>query len=193
MNLPARPPGRILRREDAQAWLDGYGFLSAARAEAQRLVSEAEQVQANAQAQGFEHGLREGREHLAASLAEQQARLQRWLAQAHSELADLALGITRQLVGELSGAERIAALARVALNDFAQGQALRVQVPPTELEHARQALNQAGLGLAVEVDDLLHAGQARLVGPLGSVELGLEAQLQQLRRALLPFADGALA
>lgn len=191
MTLPACPPGRILRREDAPAWLDGYGFLNAARAQAEHLVSQAGHVQANARAQGFEQGLREGREQLAAAMAEHQANLGRWLAQAQVEVADLALGIARQLVGELNGGERILALARTAINDFAHGQALRMQVAPTDLAHARQALSQAGLGLAVEADDLLRAGQARLVGPLGSVELTLEAQLQQLRRALLPFADEA--
>jgi type III secretion protein L len=44
-------------------------------------------------------------------------------------------------------------------------------------------------GITVESDDQLQPGQARLSSPVGSVELGLEAQLNNLRRSLLPFAD----
>ncbi|RFP92356.1 HrpE/YscL family type III secretion apparatus protein, partial [Pseudomonas fluorescens] len=57
----------------------------------------------------------------------------------------------------------------------------------------RQRLTRDGLVIAVAADEQLGAGQARLSSPAGSVELGVEAQLQTLRRSLLPFAEEGVA
>ncbi|MFF7707083.1 type III secretion system stator protein SctL [Pseudomonas sp. NPDC007930] len=189
MNLPSRPTGRILRREDAGLWLDGYALLSAAQVEAQRLRDDAGQCQADARAEGYAHGLAEGRAHMAAALAQHQQRLDHWLADIEPAVADLALNIARELIGELAPRERLLALTRQALSGFRQGQALALHVPPAEVEPVRQHMAQAGLGVSVEGDDLLQPGQARLASPQGSVELGVHEQLQQLRLALLPFAE----
>ena len=66
-------------------------------------------------------------------------------------------------------------------------------VPPAEVDALRQRLKLEGLAIAVDADEQLQSGQARLNSPAGSVELGLEAQLQNLRRSLLPFAEEGVA
>jgi type III secretion protein L len=189
MSLPDRPLGRIVRREDAGAWLDGHAFLAAARTEARRLMDDAGGAHEQACLQGFEQGLQEGRQHMADALAHQQARFEHWVAQAEPALADLALNIARQLIGDLSPQERLLALARQAMNSFATGGALTLQVPPATLEPAREWVANAGLALQVQADPLLQADQVQLSDGLGSVALGVDTQLHQLRNALLPFAD----
>jgi type III secretion protein L len=82
---------------------------------------------------------------------------------------------------------------RQALSAFRQDQALTLWVPPAEVDALRQRLTLEGLAIAVDADEQLHAGQARLNSPAGSVELGLEAQLHNLRRSLLPFAEEGVA
>ena len=97
------------------------------------------------------------------------------------------------MLGELDNAERVVRCTRQALSAFRQDQALTLWVPPAEVDALRQRLKLEGLALAVDADEQLGAGQARLSSPAGSVELGLEAQLQTLRRSLLPFAEEGVA
>src|SRR5690606_18153227 len=106
----------------------------------------------------------------------------------------LALGIAREVLGELDDAERVVRCARKALVAFRQDQALTLFVPHQEVEAVRlrrRSEPDALASLAVESDDQLQPGQARLGSPVGSVELGLDAQLQALRRSLLPFTEVA--
>lgn len=187
--LPARPQGRIVRREEAGQWLDGYAFLDAARQEAERIHDSLRQCQADARAEGFEEGLREGRQRMAEALARQHAQQGQWLASLEPALADLALGIARAVIGELDDHRRLLALTHTAVGSFRQGQALVLHVPGAEVDSVRQRLAGEGLRLTVEADEVLQPGQARLASPQGSVDLGVEEQLQQLRHALLPLAS----
>ena len=108
-------------------------------------------------------------------------------------MADLALSIVREVLDDMDDAERIVRCTRKALNAFRQDQSLSLFVPHQEVEAVRQRLNLALDNLpmiTLEADDQLAPGQARLSSPVGCVELGLEVQLNHLRRYLLPFAEG---
>ncbi|MDF0733069.1 FliH/SctL family protein [Pseudomonas entomophila] len=192
--LPSRPAARILRAAEAQLWTDGHAYLQAARDEAERVRDDSAQWLDQARAEGFEQGRAKGAEAMSALLAETSAQVDAYLAGLESALADLALGIAREVLESLGDAERVILSARKALLAFRQDQALTLYVPRAEVEAVRRHLREAPEALAsvtVESDDQLHPGQARLGSPVGSVELGLEAQLQALRRSLLPFAEVA--
>jgi len=101
----------------------------------------------------------------------------------------------REVLDDMDDAERVLRCTRKALTAFRQDQALTLFVPRLEADALRRRLKVEGdnlSGIAVETDDQLLPGQARLSSPVGSVELGLDVQLQTLRRSLLPFADEAL-
>ena len=131
---------------------------------------------------------------MATLLAQTRADVDRYLAGLESSLAELALGIARQVLGEMDDRERLLRCTAEALAAFRQDQALTLYVPRADVEGLRQHLAQdaplALKSLSIVGDDQLEAGQARLGGPAGSVELGLDAQLDNLRRALLPLAEG---
>ncbi|NWD92149.1 FliH/SctL family protein, partial [Pseudomonas sp. K5002] len=183
--LPSRPAARILRADEAALWTDGFAFVQAARAHAEQIKADSDQWLHTARAEGFESARREGAEQVAQLLLETQAQVQHYLAGLEASLADLALGIVREVLGELDDTDRVVRCTRQALSAFRQGQALTLWVPPAEVNALRPQLLKDGI--AVEADAQLGAGQARLSSPAGSVELGLEAQLQSLRRSLLPF------
>jgi type III secretion protein L len=192
--FPTRPAARILRAEQADLWIDGYAFLQAARDEAEAIRQDSEQWLQQAHAEGFESGRREGAEQVSALLGETSLRIDAWLAGLETSLADLALGIVREILDDMDDAERVMRCARKALGAFRQDQALTLFVSRQDAEAVRQQLKLQEDGLptiAVEPDDRLQGGQARLSSPVGSVELGLAAQLLNLRRNLLPFADEA--
>lgn len=191
--LPSRPTARILRAEDAALWSDGFVFLQAAKQQAEQVKADSEQWLSSARAEGFESARQAGAEQVAQLLLHTQSQVQHYLSSLEASLADLALGIVREVLGELDNADRIVRSTRQALSAFRQDQALTLWVPPAEVDALRQRLKLEGLAIAVDADEQLHAGQARLNSPAGSVELGLEAQLQNLRRSLLPFAEEGVA
>lgn len=192
-DLPTRPASRILRAAEAQRWIDGYAFVEAAREQARQIREQSHQWLEQARAEGFEKARQEGAGQQALLLAQTSAQVNDYLAGLEASLAELALGIARQVLGELDERERLLRCAAQALSAFRQDQRLTLLVPRSEVEGLRQRIAQepgALRDLNIEGDDQLQSGQARLVSPAGSVELGLEEQLDNLRRALLPLADG---
>jgi len=190
--LPSRPALRIIRAAQAQQWVDGYAFLQAAKDQAEAIRKDSADWLEQARAQGFESARQQGAEQISVLLAETSQQVDGWLAGLETSLADLALNIVREVLDEMDDAERVVRCTRKALSAFRQDQALTLFVPRQEVDAVRRRIKAEQDSLptiAVESDDQLSAGQARLSSPVGSVELGLEAQLQNLRRALLPFAD----
>ena len=190
--LPSRPASRILRAAEVQAWTDGRDYLQAARDEAERIREDSARWLEQARVDGFELGRAKGAEAVSELLADTAAKVEAYLAGLENSLADLALGIAREVLESLGDAERIVLCTRKALVAFRQDQALTLFVPRLEVEAVRRRMHGETDGLAaiaVESDDQLQPGQARLSSPVGSVELGLDAQLQALRRSLLPFAE----
>ncbi|TLX56892.1 HrpE/YscL family type III secretion apparatus protein [Stutzerimonas nosocomialis] len=185
--LPTRPPLRILRADEADAWTDGFAFLEAARSQAQRLQAERREALDAARREGYGQGRAEGLQEAAKVLARTRSEVDAYLAGLEPALADLALDIVRRLLGEWPADEALCRLTRVALNEFREGQALTLQVQPALVDALRQRLAEAGIvSLELVGDRSLAPGQARLSSAVASVELGIEAQLQVLREALLP-------
>ncbi|WP_050507320.1 type III secretion system stator protein SctL [Pseudomonas syringae] len=190
--LPSRPALRIIRAAQAQQWVDGYAFLQAAKDQAEAIRKDSADWLEQARAQGFESARQQGAEQISVLLAETSQQVDGWLAGLETSLADLALSIVREVLDEMDDAERVVRCTRKALSAFRQDQALTLFVPRQEVDAVRRRIKaeQDSLpNIAVESDDQLSAGQARLSSPVGSVELGLEAQLQNLRRTLIPFAE----
>ncbi|MGV6397315.1 type III secretion system stator protein SctL [Pseudomonas caspiana] len=190
--LPSRPALRIIRAAQAQQWVDGYAFLQAAKDQAEAIRKDSADWLEQAHAQGFELARQQGAEQISVLLAETSQQVDGWLAGLETSLADLALNIVREVLDEMDDAERVVRCTRKALSAFRQDQALTLFVPRQEVDAVRRRIKaeQDSLpNIAVESDDQLSAGQARLSSPVGSVELGLEAQLQNLRRTLIPFAE----
>lgn len=190
--LPSRPGLRIIRAAQAEQWVDGYAFLRAAREEAEAIRKDSADWLEQARAEGFESARQQGAEQISALLGETSLQVDGWLAGLEASLADLALNIVREVLDEMDDAERVVRCTRKALSAFRQDQALTLFVPRQDVEAVRRRIKTEMDGLpniAVDSDDQLSTGQARLSSPVGSVELGLEAQLQNLRRSLLPFAE----
>lgn len=194
--LPNRPALRILRAEQADLWIDGYAFIQAAEAHAVSIRQDSEQWLQAAREAGFESARLQGAEEVSLLLARTAQQVDAWLSGLEASLADLALGIAREVLDDMNDAEGILRCTRKALGAFRQDQALTLWVPAADARAVRERLH-AGLDqlptIVVESDDQLQPGQARLSSPVGSVELGLDAQLTNLRRSLLPFTDEAHA
>jgi type III secretion protein L len=191
--LPSRPPGRILRAEEADLWVDGYAFIKAAEARAQTLLEDSARTLEKARQQASERARQEGARHASTLLAQTSRQVDTWLTGLEPALVDLTLDIVREVLGEMDDTERLLRCTRKALDAFKRDQALTLFVPAADVEAVqRRVIEEDGYPatLVVHADEHLGAGQARLSSPAGSVELGIETQLSHLRLALLPMADG---
>ena len=185
-SLPTQPGVRILRAAQAAQWIDGYAFIQAAEQHAQRLRDDSEATLRQARSLAFEQARQAGDEQVGALLAQTSASADAWLLSLQPAVAELAVAIARQIIGELSADERVLRCTRQALSAFRQDQTLTLQVPRAEVEALRLRLDLEGLEhIRVAADDQLAAGQASLCSPVGRVELGLETQLQHIRDSLL--------
>ncbi|MDR9750842.1 FliH/SctL family protein [Pseudomonas sp. SZMC_28357] len=194
--LPSRPTATILRAAEADAWIDGYGFLQAAREEAERVRQDSQQWLRAARDEGFAEARRHGDEQVIERLAQTAQQVDSYLAGIETALVDLALGVVREVLDQQEPAALLLSCTRKALLAFRQDQHLTLFVPTVEVAAVREQFdNEAPPSplLNVEADAQLAPGQARLSGPTGTVEVGLEAQLQNIRRSLLPFAGESAA
>lgn len=187
--LPTRPGKVILPSAEAQAWIDGYAFLERARERAREMEAKACHTTAAAYADGFEEGRREGEAQAAELLAHTTQRVERYLGGLDQSMAELCLRMVRRILGEFDDAELIGRCARQALREFRHDMRVSVRVAPERVAEV-EALLSAGPEISdgpvyrIEGDAQLGPGQCLLVSPVAVVDVGLDAQLTALRRAL---------
>lgn len=185
--LPTRPGKIILRGEEAAAWVDGYAFLERARQRAGEQDAETRRAVAAARAEGFEAGRREGEAQAAELLARTTQRVEGYLGGLDQSLAELSLQIVRRVLGEFDDAELISRCVHQALREYRHDMAVTVRVAPERVARV-EALLAADDGerpvCRVEGDAQLGASQCLLVSPVAVVDVGLDSQLNVLRRAL---------
>lgn len=185
--LPDAPAPRILRSETVQPWIDGYAFLQAAQEEARTIQAATRTIEEEARAAGFARGREEGLEDAARLLATTADEVERYLAGLECGLADLALAVVREVLGDVDVAERIALSAKRALSAFREQQGLVLYVAPDQVDATHGRLGSVLADrVTVVADDSLAPEQARLSSAASSIELTLETQLQALRETLLP-------
>ncbi|UYG04685.1 type III secretion system stator protein SctL [Halomonas sp. LR3S48] len=187
--LPTRPGKVILRGDEAQAWIDGYAFLERARAQAREVEARTRHTAASAYADGFEEGRREGEARAAELLTQATQRVESYLAGLDQALAELSLGMVRRILGEFDDAELVSRCARQALRELRHDMRVSVRVAPERVAAVEALLAQGpsiaeGPAYRVEGDAQLGPGQCLLVSPVAIVDVGLDAQLTALRRAL---------
>ncbi|MCE8020376.1 type III secretion system stator protein SctL [Halomonas sp. MCCC 1A11036] len=186
--LPAGPGKVILRSAEAKAWIDGYAFLERARVRAREMEARTRHVAASGYADGFEEGRREGEAQAAELLAQTTQRVERYLSGLDQSLTELCLRMLQRILGEFDAAELVGRCARQALREFRHDMRVSVRVAPENVANVEALLSAGatagGPAWRVEGDEQLGAGQCLLVSPVAIVDVGLDAQLSALRRAL---------
>lgn len=162
-------------------------------------ISEAEL--ATARQQGFEDGMRRGREEAAAQLQETLDRLGETLRElallkrkirneAEQELVQLSLAIARRILyRELAtDPESIHGIVHAALQKLQNREIVRVRVYPAAAAAVRVAFERLPNAAAVEIvaDTGLATGAILFETALGELDASIETQLQEIQRG---FAD----
>ncbi|MGF3025707.1 type III secretion system stator protein SctL [Methylobacterium aquaticum] len=180
-----RPTGPIVRAAEIGIWSDARAGLAAShrhavetRAWARDLV---ERERARARAEGREAGEEEG----ARRVAETAARATAYLAALERELPALVHGLVAEILGAFEPGDALVRAVRQAVGRLRPDAEATLRVAPGDVETVRAGLDGIDAGaVRIEADPMLRPGECCLRSAVGSVELGIDAQLRALRAGL---------
>jgi flagellar assembly protein FliH len=161
-------------------------------------------LERDAFAKGFAQGERAGAEaarergeamlrRLTQTIDELMALRTQMIHQTERQMVQLALAVARRVVHREVSLDQdlLVAMARVALERLGESARVTVRFHPEEFEaiSARRANDWAGASVSVVADPRVGRGGCRVESEFGTLDAGVDAQLQELARALL--GDGA--
>lgn len=180
-----RPAGPIVPAAELAIWSDAGAGLAAVHRYAGETRRWASDLVAGERAKGHAEGRAAGAEEAARLLAETSARASEHLAALERELPALVHGIVADILGSFEPGDLIARSVRHAVARLQPEVEASLRVSPGDAEAVRGALGDlGGRALLIEADPSLAPGECCLRSAVGSVELGVEAQLRALRAGL---------
>jgi type III secretion protein L len=189
-NLQLLSERKVFKEAEYAALLDTAAVLDTARQEAARVTAQAAHDAAIALEQGRAEGLQRAQAEYAQRLAADALATQRQLQALRAAMAQIVVRAVGQFMAEVDPARLLeSALRRVdALLRAEPFVALRVA--PAQADALRSALAALGqdagwaLAAAVSIDAALGDGQCVVSTASGTLEIGVDAQLEAFRRAV---------
>jgi flagellar assembly protein FliH len=202
-----QPQATCVRPQEPPAALPAAAQASQAAAAPQQLAL----IEREAFAKGYEQGERAGAEaagqrgeamlrRLAETLGELTTLRATMIRQTESQLVELALAVARRVVHREIALDRnlLVAIARVALDRLGESAQVTVRLHPEEFAAtaAAQVDASAASGITFVADARVGRGGCRVESDMGMVDAGVDAQIQEIARALLgedhrgPASDG---
>jgi type III secretion protein L len=181
---------KVLKADEYAALLDADAVIATAQREASRVRIDAERDAKQRLRDGYHQGWREAQaEHVQRHLAQAWATEHAVYAQREA-MARLVVETLAQSLGELPPALRYEAVLRRLEAMWAHEPVVTLWVAEGSREDAEAALTRVLDGtrhagqVRVAIDDTLAGDECRLQTAAGHVEMGLQAQVEALRRAL---------
>lgn len=193
--LPDRPPGKIVRREQVEAWNDGFAFLKAARERANGLEAEVEHDREQARTRGYDEGLASGRRKAAREFGQLRRQADHYFDTLSEPLAKLSLDIVQRLLRTFDDHELIQRFVAEAIAELRDATRIVIRVAPChriELEDWVRSLPETESRRIshVEPDHALGVRQCLLVSPVAVIDIGIDSQFDRLSSALLNMDHG---
>jgi type III secretion protein L len=181
-----RPIGPIVRREDAQTWMDAAEVLAGCRAYAERRRAEADAAYAEQYRRGLAEGRKQADTELAARAEQTRAEAQAYFARLDGELPSLVLGIVEDIIGSFDEQDILLRAIRHALHRAQMGADAKLMVSNDACDEVRSALaaDPHTADILVEPDPALSRSEAVIRTGFGSIEVGAASQLRALHAGL---------
>jgi flagellar assembly protein FliH len=203
--VPAPPSWTSLVPEEARDQAQLLARVEHLQAEKAELSGHLEQRIAAARSEAYEAGKREqeerqgrqaeqAREALAQGVAVFAAGRDRYFADVEQEVVRLALAIAARILHRESQMDPLllSGAVKVALGQLSESTEVRLHVPAAEAElwtGMLRLMPDLALRPAILPDSQLEAGECRLETHLGSVDLGVRAQLAEIERGFFDLLD----
>jgi type III secretion system HrpE/YscL family protein len=192
------PAGAVLRAGELKPWLDGQGFLEAAKRELEQARRNAEEIAAAERARGYAEGWAAGSKGAFDLIARTKAAADTYYGQLEANLAHLVMEIISEVIDGLDRSEAIALAIRKALSTVEIPPETVILVSPESLAGVMDKLKavlgtSGGPAIAVGADESLGAGECRLVCGFCTIDLSLKRQLDLLAQSLCSAKIGLKA
>lgn len=197
--LATRQQGRVIRREDAGGWLEGNTYLEKARSVLDEAQKETARIKEDAYQKGYREGQLAGMREVEHLINDTRAALKSFEQDLDRRVLDLALAISRKIVGTVEASDAIASGASEAIASFKENATLTLSVPPALHEAIRLKLKELldartsdTRNVTVQKDAALKPDQAYLSDGASSVDLSVSTQLLTVEKALRRDVAGEL-
>ena len=178
----ARPAAKVIRAAELRIWHDAAAMLAdAKRQAADTQAASAAAFEAERQ-RGYDEGIKRGASAMAERMTVASAAADALLRQIERALPGLVCDAVENLLGALDVQDLLRPAVQHALGRLRLDAAATIRVAPEGVAAVRAACDLPGLN--IQADPGLAQGRCLLETELGTVELGLEAQLSILRSTM---------
>jgi type III secretion protein L len=198
-NLQLLGERKVLKEAEYATLLDAAQVIESARDEARRIVEGAAAQAEERRRAGYEEGLRQGRTEQAQGLLAAALGTEGQLRALRQSMAQIVARAVQQFLGDADPAQlMVAAMQRVEAL-IRHEPFVVARVAPAQEAVLRSALQRLGAEAAwaartsIVVDASLADGACVLQTPSGSLEIGVEAQIEVFRRAVEQRGIGVAA
>lgn len=171
---------------------DGNSFLEAGRY-VERAKAEADQLKAQSQADGYKAGYAAARSDILMKVAEIDDEFRSKRQELETSLTDIVFACLNKVLEDIPAGFKIAAQLKKAINDSPTLTSIGVKVPHEELAAVQSFILRSGdqrlTSIKLEGDTLLKPGDILLETPQGRVHVGLQDQLDRIRRNMQRSED----
>ncbi|HEX3138627.1 MAG TPA: type III secretion system stator protein SctL [Rhizobacter sp.] len=181
---------KVLKEAEYAALLDATRVVEAARGEAARIVAEAKQQAEEQRRRGYEEGLRRAKAEYAQRLVSEAMASERQLRALRQSMAGIVVKALGQSIADADPAELFeAALLRVDTL-LRHEPFISIRVAPAQEATLRLVLAklsaqaQWGMSIVVQPDASLPEGGCVVQTASGTLDIGVDAQLEAFRRAV---------
>lgn len=188
--LNIEPGRKIIRAAELENVLDAQAILDAARAEAKKIVDNAQAEFDRQSAAGYEEGMTAGRMEIAERMIDSVAKTVNYVSGLEKSVVDLVMKALRKILGDMPDRDRVAQVVKSALAVARTQRTVTVRVHPEDADHVRSQIAvitkpYPGVQfLEVTPDVRLVRVACILESEVGVVDASLEVQLQAIENSL---------
>ena len=189
-NLQLLSERKVLKEAEYSALLDASAVVQTAREEAARIAQQASRQAEEGRRKGYDEGLRQAKSEYAKKLANDAAAAERQLLALRTAMARLVVKVVSQFMSE-ADPSALFKQALLRVESLIRDQAfITLKVPPTQEAVVRQVLAELRAGsnwsmnASVVADASLPEGACTVQTLSGTLDIGLDAQLEALRKAV---------
>ena len=189
-NLQLLSERKVFKEAEYAALLDAAAVLEVARGEAARVTAQAQRDAALALEQGRTEGLRQAQADYAQRLAADALATQRQLQALRSAMAQIVVRALGQFMADVDPARLLETALRRVDGLLRAEPFVALRVAPAQEDGLRRALAALGqdagwaLDAAVSADPTLADGACVVATASGTLEIGVDAQLEAFRKAV---------
>lgn len=196
-NLQLLSERKVLKEAEYAALLDAEAVVDAARAEARRIVAQGTQQAEASRAKGYDAGLRQAQAEYARRLVSDAVAAEQQLHALRHSMAQIVVKALGQFIADRSPEELFEAALRRVDSLVRHEPYIAVHVAPDDEDRMRQVLErlrgeaQWTMNVSLAADPALAPGACLVQTASGTLEIGVDAQLEAFRKAVERGGAGA--